>query len=38
VEKNLSIIQKAEFACRVVGEVVPRGEGPAVRYRGELRV
>ncbi len=38
VEKNLAIIEKAEFAARAVGEVVRRGEGDAVRYRGELRV
>ena len=38
VQKNLAVIEKADFACRVVGEVVARGDGPAVRYRGELRV
>jgi len=38
VEKNLAILGKAGHASRIVGEVVTRGEGSAVRYRGELRV
>jgi phosphoribosylformylglycinamidine cyclo-ligase len=38
VQKNLAIVEKSDFACRVVGEVVTRGDGPAVRYHGELRV
>ena len=38
VEKNLAVIEKAEFAAHVVGEVVARGGGKAVRYRGELRI
>jgi phosphoribosylformylglycinamidine (FGAM) synthase-like enzyme len=38
VQKNIAIVEKADFACRAVGEVVARGDGPAVRYRGELRV
>jgi len=38
VEKNLMILEKAGHAARVVGEVVPRGDGPAVTYSGELRV
>jgi phosphoribosylformylglycinamidine cyclo-ligase len=38
VEKNLAVIEKAEHAARVVGEVVPRGDGTAVRYRGELKL
>ena len=32
------MIEKADFAARVVGEVVRRGDGEAVRYRGELRI
>ncbi len=32
------MIEKAEFAGHVVGEVVARGRGRAVRYRGELRI
>jgi phosphoribosylformylglycinamidine cyclo-ligase len=38
VEKNLAVIEKADMAGHVVGEVVVRGAGAAVRYRGELRV
>ncbi len=38
LQKNLAIIEKADFASRAVGEVVARGDGAAVRYRGELRV
>jgi phosphoribosylformylglycinamidine cyclo-ligase len=38
VEKNMAIIAKAELETRVVGEVVARGEGEAVRYRGELQL
>jgi phosphoribosylformylglycinamidine cyclo-ligase len=37
-EKNLAVIEKADFAARVVGQVVERGGGEAVRYTGELRV
>ena len=37
-EKNLAVIEKADLAARVVGEVVKRGDGEAVRYRGELRI
>jgi phosphoribosylformylglycinamidine cyclo-ligase len=37
-EKNLAVIKKADLAARVVGEVVKRGDGEAVRYRGELRI
>ena len=37
-EKNLAVIEKADLAARVVGEVVRRGDGEAVRYRGELRI
>ena len=37
-QKNMLILEKAGQACRAVGEVVPRGDGPAVRYRGELRL
>jgi phosphoribosylformylglycinamidine cyclo-ligase len=38
VEKNLAIVEKAEFSARPVGRVVARGDGDAVRYTGELRV
>jgi phosphoribosylformylglycinamidine cyclo-ligase len=37
-ERNVAVIEKAEFGARVVGEVVERGDGAAVRYTGELRV
>jgi phosphoribosylformylglycinamidine cyclo-ligase len=35
---NIAVIEKADFAARVVGEVLERGTGDAVRYTGELRV
>ena len=35
-EAALQIIAQAGLAARVVGEVVARGDGAAVRYRGEL--
>jgi phosphoribosylformylglycinamidine cyclo-ligase len=38
VEKNLAVVQKAALEARVVGEAKPRGDGAAVRYRGELRL
>ena len=38
VEKNLAVIQKSGLEAHVVGEVKPRGDGAAVRYRGELRL
>jgi len=38
VEKNLALIQEGGLEARVVGAVTPRGEGAAVRYRGELRL
>ena len=38
VEKNIAVIEKAEFSARAVGTVVRRGDGAAVRYTGELRV
>ena len=37
-EKNLAVIEKGNFAARVVGTVVRRDGGDAVRYVGELRV
>ena len=37
-EKNLAVIAKSDFAARVVGKVVSRDGGHAVRYVGELRV
>jgi len=38
VQKNLAILARGGFASRVVGGVELRGDGPAVRYEGELRV
>jgi len=38
VEKHLAVIEKGNIAARVVGTVVPREGGGAVRYVGELRV
>ena len=38
VEKNLAVVQKGGLEAHVVGEVKPRGDGAAVRYRGELRL
>jgi len=38
VEKNLAVIDKANVAGRVVGTVVARGDGDAVRYVGKLRI
>jgi phosphoribosylformylglycinamidine cyclo-ligase len=36
VAKSLAVIEKGGHAARVVGEVVARGDGPTVRYRGDL--
>ncbi len=36
VAKDLAVIEKGGFHARVVGQVTERGDGPAVRYRGEL--
>jgi phosphoribosylaminoimidazole synthetase len=38
VEKNLAIVQKNDLEAWVIGEVTARGDGAAVRYRGELRL
>ena len=38
VEKNLAVVAKTGLEACVVGEVVPRGAGAAVRYRGELKL
>ncbi len=38
VERLLDVIARGGFGARVVGAVVPRGDGEAVRYRGELRL
>jgi phosphoribosylformylglycinamidine cyclo-ligase len=38
VEKNLASIKKSGLEARAVGDVKPRGDGAAVRYRGELRL
>jgi phosphoribosylformylglycinamidine cyclo-ligase len=38
VQKNLAVIEKGAHAARVVGEVISRGDGAAVRYRGELKL
>ena len=36
--KSVDLLERAGHTARVVGEVVPRGDGDAVRYLGELRV
>jgi phosphoribosylformylglycinamidine cyclo-ligase len=36
VATSLAVIEKGGHAARVVGEVVARGDGPVVRYRGDL--
>jgi phosphoribosylformylglycinamidine cyclo-ligase len=38
VEKNLAVVQKSTLEARVIGQVTARGDGAAVRYRGELRL
>ncbi len=38
VDEGLAVIDRAGFSASVVGEVVRRDDGAAVRYRGELRV
>jgi hypothetical protein len=38
VEKNLAVVRKGGMEAYVVGEVMPRANGAAVRYRGELRL
>jgi phosphoribosylformylglycinamidine cyclo-ligase len=38
VEKSLAIVQKNALEAWVIGEVTARGDGAAVRYRGELRL
>ena len=38
VEKNLAVVKEGGLEAHVVGEVTPRGDGAAVRYRGELRL
>ena len=38
VEKNMAIIRDASLEASVVGRVAPRGAGPAVRYRGRLKL
>ncbi|HOT24713.1 MAG TPA: phosphoribosylformylglycinamidine cyclo-ligase, partial [Thermoleophilia bacterium] len=38
VERLLDVIARGGHGARVIGAVVPRGEGAAVRYRGELRL
>ncbi len=38
VEKNLEVIRRGKLEAEVVGRVAPRGDGPAVRYRGELKL
>jgi len=37
-DESLAVIEKGDFAARVVGKVVRRDGGDAVRYVGELRV
>jgi hypothetical protein len=38
VEKNLGVIADHGHQGQVVGRIVPRGDGAAVRYRGSLRL
>ncbi|MFA4966004.1 MAG: phosphoribosylformylglycinamidine cyclo-ligase [Thermoleophilia bacterium] len=38
VERNVALIGESGLEARAVGGVVPRADGPAVRYRGELRL
>jgi hypothetical protein len=38
VEKNLALVKKSGLEAHAVGGVSPRGDGAAVRYRGELRL
>jgi phosphoribosylformylglycinamidine cyclo-ligase len=38
VPTALDVIARARLEARVVGEVVPRDDGPAVRYHGELQL
>jgi len=38
VEKSIAIVNENGLEACVVGEVTARGEGEAVRYRGELRL
>ncbi len=37
-ERALEVVAKGGFEARVVGHVIPRADGSAVRYRGELHV
>lgn len=38
VESNLRVVAQAGVDAQIIGRVVPRGDGPAVTYKGELRV
>ncbi len=38
VDKNLGVIAETGTEVDVIGCVIPRGDGPAVHYRGELRL
>lgn len=38
VDKNRAVIAETGMGADVLGCVTPRGDGPAVRYRGELRL
>ena len=38
VRKHLAAIEKNGLEACVVGQVVPRGDGPAVSYRGQLQL
>jgi phosphoribosylformylglycinamidine cyclo-ligase len=38
VEKNLAIVANSSLTAGVIGSVVPRGDGNAVRFSGELRL
>ncbi len=38
VGKNMAVIERCGVEARIVGRVIPRGDGPAVLYRGALRL
>jgi phosphoribosylformylglycinamidine cyclo-ligase len=38
VDRILSVISEADHEAQVIGRVVPREDGPAVRYQGGLEL
>lgn len=38
VNRNLAVIERAGLEAHVIGRIVPRGQGPAVVYRGTLQL